>query len=1681
MNKSVRRSGRYALLTCAVFTWLSLPVCAADSPQGGDNRVETGDIVVKVNAAREEAKYESQSTTVITREDIAKKQAKSVEDIIFDETGVSRTVDAMGRVTVSIRGAEPRHTLILVDGRPVMGDFAKYSGQGDELQRLGTENVERIEIIRGAASAKYGADAIGGVINVITRQPARKAGMQINVEGRRAKQDGDFFPYANFFLRADSGQQGKLRMAAYGGKREIMPVYSMTRYPAEMDEHGNPVPGTGYLRSNLRYYGSIKNIGAVFNWDLNDNNSLEFTGDKIKEDMKMFQKRSSQAMNMNARRNVDRNTYGVTYKGHDRKTDWKFGYNYSKMREDDITTMQVFENSPYQGSDALYYLDDLKHTMKSFNASANTQANGKHLLTYGFGYSKETGEGSRIKNADSTYYRYINPWDYDKNLALHDGTVASSIHDYTLVKNEAGIPRYDEELEWYGFTDSGGHAVKPAYTYEMYDRYGFQPEATGAPDDIVEKAHRFANELIEQNPDLAAMFGGSVYTGPMLLQFYYNASELKKEGKLNLAPRWHPANSAEAGKYFKEDSILRNNRQTVGRAEIRKYNFYIGDTWQVNKDTILSPIFRMDHSSLFGNYSTFNMGLTHNIKGKANHRFKANIGTGYTEPGMGELYYNWEMYAGSPAGTVDGIGSELGRLGYYWVGNRDLRPEKSLNFDIGLEAENGKTSTRFNIFHNRIRDYMTTYFTGYTMDFNPTRDVNGKDIGSLFKWLTPPDMIYSFKNIGKAEITGFEAQVDHRFNKHWSAKLGYTYLHAINKSDPDMPRQLLNKPTHKVDIGVTYENKGWTASLWGDYYIRMLDANSIANNGNYMESSETGTHYFFADSDKIEYQKKTFGLWNLLVQKKIDKDSTVYAGISNILNHRDDDQAFMERTYRFGVNIKFGPTILTPEEKAAKKAARAVKTANGESVTEVDADKQDTLERDWFIRPVFDVNKKKGVELIGDYRMRWNSFTGKNNKPDQATMTMTTSVGSAYKNYREKGGHGFEQRLRLGVDARIGDNTNIKVLGSAAGYSGVDTRHDVADSKGLNRQRLDTADMTRHVKKWDFSLGRLTEPMGVTGYWFGKEYDGARAVWTSGKNQVRLGYGDFRRSTGISDSAYTHVVRKRFYRAPTPIELLGSGGIASGHNTWATAYDKENGVAGFNDGKGLYQILGAAGSWEEQKEILQTYLDGIKQADPDGYAQYIEPVLNAPERLLMNNYAWHKIEVYETDDSGHIVGSTPVKTYLAMAGDPIDENHYIDPSRTDPLSYSDMLDKEKLEAAAEATWNRSIGAVESTNVVYENIPYANYLPETGLVKGKKYTYKVTFDGYGEYTGDSILKGTVQRPQTTSSIRHYYVMDYSEKTNGAFTVFDKDTAHQKAVRSLWNKDASLRHYMIEYNHFGFHGYKTQGNVSESMMHIFNAIYTWALKQESDVPISKLFGSGLVGVTVGNVLVQDQVPSVKRAAFLQAKHRFGRHLGVQAWYLRSTGDDTHSLQYADLNAAEGNSTYSYDRLASVFGLGFKWRLGSNVSFSYDWGQNRTDFGRMLNGSSVSKYVEGSSSASPDRYDYYGREQGGTPRFWVARLDFGRSDMDVPGSWNAFVDYKYFQHGSFFGGNGTEALPDRYLDGIRSFTVGAGYVPRKDFLIEAFYTFGAKGIHKRDTLYGSENFELGDYTRLQATYKF
>jgi len=459
-----------------------------------------------------------------------------------------------------------------------------------------------------------------------------------------------------------------------------------------------------------------------------------------------------------------------------------------------------------------------------------------------------------------------------------------------------------------------------------------------------------------------------------------------------------------------------------------------------------------------------------------------------------------------------------------------LQPEKSLNFDISLEGENKNTYSKLTVFHNKIKDYMSVYNTGYLMDFYPQYD-ESTTYGAA-KFAHAPDLIYSFRNIGRAEITGVEWELKQTLSKHWKARFGYTYLHAVNKSDADMPRQLLDKPQHKIDIGIDYsdEKSGWSGSLWGDYYIHMLDSNSLSGGGNYMVSyidpnnpDRSVIRYNFNNRRTSDmYERKTFGIWNLMIQKKINKDSLVYFGINNLFGHRDDDRAFSGRVFRFGANLKIGSDANTKEGAAVS----------------TDRVMSPVLLLDFLNRP-FDTEKETGVEVIGDYRGRWDSHLGSDRPAARVTATSYIDDEAA-KNLADKKEHGFEGRLRLGVDARIGKYTNVTVLGSAAGQPGVDSAHETEGSKGLNHQRLEKADVTHNVGKWDFSAGRLTEPMGVTGYWFGKEYDGARAVWTGKHSQVRIGFGDFSHSTGITDSAYTHAIYTDFLRVPTVDEFLGT-------------------------------------------------------------------------------------------------------------------------------------------------------------------------------------------------------------------------------------------------------------------------------------------------------------------------------------------------------------------------------------------------------------------------------------------------------------------------------------------------------------------------------------------------------------
>ncbi|WON76831.1 TonB-dependent vitamin B12 receptor BtuB [Serratia sp. UGAL515B_01] len=106
-------------------------------------------------------------TSVVTRDDIERWQAKSVIDVMRRLPGVDISQNGgLGQSSaVFIRGTESRHVLLLIDG--VRLNQAGLSGSSD-LSQIPISLVQRVEYIRGARSAVYGSDAIGGVINIIT-------------------------------------------------------------------------------------------------------------------------------------------------------------------------------------------------------------------------------------------------------------------------------------------------------------------------------------------------------------------------------------------------------------------------------------------------------------------------------------------------------------------------------------------------------------------------------------------------------------------------------------------------------------------------------------------------------------------------------------------------------------------------------------------------------------------------------------------------------------------------------------------------------------------------------------------------------------------------------------------------------------------------------------------------------------------------------------------------------------------------------------------------------------------------------------------------------------------------------------------------------------------------------------------------------------------------------------------------------------------------------------------------------------------------------------------------------------------------------------------------------------------------------------------------------------------------
>lgn len=225
------------------------PVSAKDK----EGEVETMK-PIEIHATRSQVKPENQTTafTVITREEIEEKKHMQVQDILREQLGINvvRNGPMGGTTTVFMRGANSQSTLVMIDGVQ-----AKSNSTGSlNFANIQLDNIERIEILRGPQSTLWGADAVGGVINIVTRKGRGTPTHSLTFEG------GSFETFKETLASSGSFQNFDYSVSASNTDSEGFSAFNERRGGVENDRYSNRTFSTrmGY---NFLEDGRVEFIG----------------------------------------------------------------------------------------------------------------------------------------------------------------------------------------------------------------------------------------------------------------------------------------------------------------------------------------------------------------------------------------------------------------------------------------------------------------------------------------------------------------------------------------------------------------------------------------------------------------------------------------------------------------------------------------------------------------------------------------------------------------------------------------------------------------------------------------------------------------------------------------------------------------------------------------------------------------------------------------------------------------------------------------------------------------------------------------------------------------------------------------------------------------------------------------------------------------------------------------------------------------------------------------------------------------------------------------------------------------------------------------------------------------------------------------------------------------------------
>lgn len=174
----------YRLISSVCLYGLSHIVVAAEPATKQNSIHEMNTLVITASSRPEQLNDVLASVNVVEGSKLRQRLTQDLSDALEQQVGIQTQGLGLNRKGVSIRGMNPEHTLYLVDGQRINSSSSAIAHSDAELNWIPAEAIEQVEVVRGPMSSLYGSEALGGVINVITRKPLQRWQGSTTVQGQ---------------------------------------------------------------------------------------------------------------------------------------------------------------------------------------------------------------------------------------------------------------------------------------------------------------------------------------------------------------------------------------------------------------------------------------------------------------------------------------------------------------------------------------------------------------------------------------------------------------------------------------------------------------------------------------------------------------------------------------------------------------------------------------------------------------------------------------------------------------------------------------------------------------------------------------------------------------------------------------------------------------------------------------------------------------------------------------------------------------------------------------------------------------------------------------------------------------------------------------------------------------------------------------------------------------------------------------------------------------------------------------------------------------------------------------------------------------------------------------------------------------------------------------------------------